>query len=340
MKSIVVTGAAGSVGRRLIARLGSHPDVERVVALDRLKLSAPSKTVSTSVADLRSAELDQYFTGCDTLVHLAEDDRRRGDPDAVSSIVARVLDAAERCGVHHLIILSSATVYGAHEDNPVPLTESEPLRPNPEFGFALAKLELEEEVTRWAEHTDAVVSIMRPATTLSEREASWVARSLRTATAVRPVGVDPPVQFLHHDDLTSAILTVMDVELAGVINVAPDGWIAPDAFRDLAGSSQLRVPDQVRNQILDVRRRLNMRPVPDGLDAYVTAPWVVANDRLRNAGWEPQFTNEEAFVLGTVAPPWSVSPSRRQEIALGVAGVSVAAAAAAAGFVAKRVVRP
>lgn len=339
MKSLVVTGAAGSIGRRLLVRLGELEQIERVVALDRLRLAAPSEKVTTISADLNTADLENLFAGCDTLVHLAEDNRRRSDSNYVSGLVGRVLSAADACGIRHVIVVSSAMVYGAHDDNPVPLTEAEPRRPNDELGFATAKVQLEDDVLAWAETSDAIVSILRPTTTLSEREASWVGRSLRTATAVRPAGVDPPVQFLHHDDLTSAITTVIDTELAGIVNVAPDGWIAPDAFRDLAGSSQVRVPDVVRVQILGARRRLNMRPVPDGLDAYVTRPWVIANDRLREAGWEPSFTNEEAFVVGTAAPPWAVSPSKRQEIALGVAGVAVAGAAAAAGFLAKRATR-
>lgn len=334
----MVTGAAGSVGRRLIVELQTSPEVEKIVALDRVRGSRSGGTIVPVVADLRSADLDPHFEGCDTLVHLAEGSGR-GDADDVSAIAERVLEAAERAGVRHLVVISSAMVYGAHADNPIPLTEAEPPRPNSEFGFAVAKAQLEETVLRWAKTTGVRVSLLRPTTTLSEREASWVARSLRTATAVRPAGVDPPVQFLHHDDLARALVTVINTELDGVINVAPDGWIAPDAFRELAGSSQVRVPDPVRHQILDARRWLNMRPVPDGLDAYVTMSWVISNDRLRDAGWKPRYSNEEAFVVGTAAPPWAVSPSRRQEIALGVAGIGVAAAAAAAGFLARRVTK-
>ncbi len=339
MKSLVVTGAAGSVGRRLLAQLATRDEIERIVALDRVRLTPPAEKITAVSVDLNSADLGSHFAGCDTLVHLAEDGRRRSDSSYVSDLVLGVLAAAAASGIRHVIVVSSAMVYGAHIDNPVPLTEAEPRRPNEELGFAVAKAQLEDDVLAWAKTSDAIVTILRPTTTLSEREASWVARSLRTATAVRPAGVDPPVQFLHHDDLTSAITTVIDTGLSGVVNVAPDGWIAPDAFRDLAGTSQVRVPDVVRHQILDARRRLNMRPVPDGLDAYVTSPWVIANDRLRDAGWEPTFTNEEAFVLGTAAPPWSVTASKRQEIALGLAGVAVAGAAAAAGFLARRVTR-
>ena len=37
--------------------------------------------------------------------------------------------------------------------------------------------------------------------------------------------------------------------------------------------------------------------LPNGLLPYTVHPWVVANDRLRAAGWTPTFTNEEALLL-------------------------------------------
>jgi hypothetical protein len=55
-------------------------------------------------------------------------------------------------------------------------------------------------------------------------------------------------------------------------------------------------------------------------------PWVVANDRIKAAGWTPSFTNEEAYVAGHRAAPWAtVSPQRRQEIALAGAGAALVA---------------
>ncbi|MCB0984745.1 MAG: hypothetical protein KDB06_08845, partial [Ilumatobacter sp.] len=46
--------------------------------------------------------------------------------------------------------------------------------------------------------------------------------------------------------------------------------------------------------------------------------WLVANDKLKAAGWQPTVTNEQAYVEGTEAKWWTmVSPKRRQELALG-----------------------
>lgn len=339
MLSVAVTGAAGSVARRLLDSLGSDPGVVSVMGLDRRQFRVPADKVLPVEADLLTDDLAPIIDGCDVLVHLAEARGDGGDPASMLSMFDRVLDAASRVGVGHLVFLSSAMVYGAHEDNRIPLTEGAPGRPNRELSFAVTKARLEEKLVLWAAETDTDYTILRPTTTLSPRESSWVAGSLRLAAAVRPPAVDPPVQFLHHDDLNTAILLVLKERMTGIVNVAPDGWISPDEFRELAGTSQVRVPNRVGNQIAEARRRFAKRPPPAGLESYVLHPWVISNDRLRSAGWQPTYSNEESFVIGTPAPPWSVPPAKRQEIALGLAGVAVAAVAAAAGAVAKRVSR-
>jgi hypothetical protein len=66
---------------------------------------------------------------------------------------------------------------------------------------------------------------------------------------------------------------------------------------------------------------------------YTIHAWVVANDRLKAAGWTPTSTNEEAYVAGHRPAPWAtLSPQRRQELALG--GAAAALVGAAAGTVA------
>ena len=52
-----------------------------------------------------------------------------------------------------------------------------------------------------------------------------------------------------------------------------------------------------------------MTSTPPGVVAYRVNPWVVANDRLKAAGWAPDHTNEEAYVLGDRPAGWaSLSP--------------------------------
>jgi nucleoside-diphosphate-sugar epimerase len=135
---------------------------------------------------------------------------------------------------------------------------------------------------------------------------------------------DPPAQFLHLDDLASAVLLAAEQRLDGVFNVAPDGWIPGERVRALAGAvPRLKVPERINEVITNLRWRFQRGPIPPGLRSYTRWPWLVANDRLKAHGWHPTVTNEQAYVEGTEGKWWTmVSPKRRQEITLsGLVGV-------------------
>ena len=69
-----------------------------------------------------------------------------------------VLDAAGAVGAAHVVLMSSATAYGAWANNPVPLTEDAPLRPNPDLDFAVRAAERERLAADWKhEHPGATV---------------------------------------------------------------------------------------------------------------------------------------------------------------------------------------
>jgi hypothetical protein len=56
---------------------------------------------------------------------------------------------------------------------------------------------------------------------------------------------------------------------------------------------------------------------------------VIANDRLRGAGWEPTHSCEEVFVETDRARGWrALSPRTRQELSLGAVAVVILAAVA------------
>lgn len=345
MTAIAVTGAAGSVGHRVVRLLAGDRSVDLVRAIDRAPqpagladLGDGQGRIDWHRADLATSTLPGLLAGCRTVVHLAEDPGRRADERVATTTLDQVLTAADKADCGHVVLLSSALVYGARADNPVPLTEGHRRRPERRLAFAATKAKLEEAAESWAVATGADLAILRPTTTLSERGVSYVAGALRRATSLRPEHADPPVQFLHHDDLASAVSLVAVRGMADIYNVAPDGWIGPDVFHDLQVEAALRLPepiDDVRSRAAALVRRGS---VDDGIEPYVRHPWVVASDRLRGAGWVPSFSNEEAFVLGHPAPAWRrFATRRRQELALGVVGAATIGAVGAAGLVARRV---
>lgn len=233
-----------------------------------------------------------------------------------------MLAAATTCS--HLVLLSSAMVYGAWANNPVPLTEDEILRPAGDFTLARQLAALEQIADNWrVARPGRSVAVLRPVTAMAAGESGALTSALAAGMGRRLGEEDPPAQFLHLDDLASAIMLATRNRLDGVYNVAPDGWVEGARVRALAGKvPRVRLPDWLNRAVISWRWRFTRGPIPPGLAAYISSPWMVANDRLKAAGWEPTVTNEQTYVEGTDQKWWTViSPKRRQEITLGGVGV-------------------
>lgn len=327
--TVVITGAAGAVGTRVVRRLKRDMGKIDIRAVDRLAVGAGDgvevKTVDLVVDDLTSA-----FAGATTIVHLATtvypdvDDPSATDLEL--AIVRRVLDAASHVGVDHVVVLSTAMVYGAWVGNPVPLTEEAMVRPNPDFGWANVRAAVEVLTLEWGQAPDRVASVLRPTALVADDVLGQLARVLHAARIGIAAEGDPPVQYLHVDDLAGAISTVISSRFDGVANVAPDGWIPPDSLADLEGpTARVRVPSWVARSIAALRSRAGLSPIPPGIVPYTSHSWVVANDRLRTLGWQPKYSNEEAWVVSHEPNALDRLPARRrQELALVATGVAVA----------------
>lgn len=358
MSTVVVTGAAGSVGSRVVAALLSRDDVDRVVAIDLVALPESHPRLESRVVDLSAAaddgdiRLDTVLAGAEAVLHLAwgvSDAKGTGKAESVAAAsanqraLARVLDAADKAGVSSVVHVSSATVYGAWADNKIPLTEDSRLRPNPEFAFAVSKAEAERVLAEWADgHPSVSVAILRPAVTVGPG-ARPLYQALGITRAPRLGDEGRPVQYLHVDDLASAVLVAWERRLAGVYNVAPDAGIPEEAARALAGGvAKLSVPDRLGARLASIGWRLWRQGVPVEAQAYATHPWVIAPDRLKAAGWTPEYSSEEALVATDERVHWDdLPPGRRQNLNLlliagGIGLVSLGAAAGITALVRRR----
>jgi nucleoside-diphosphate-sugar epimerase len=211
-------------------------------------------------------------------------------------------------------------VYGAWANNPVPITEEAVLRPDVEFVYARQLGAVEQLADEWRlADSRRTVTVLRPAVAMAADGTSGLAAAMAAGMGQRFGEDDPPAQFLHIDDLASAVLLAVEQQLDGVYNVAPDGAVAGERVRALAGAvPRLKLPERLTEVIGNLRWRFERGPIPPGLRSYTRWSWLVANDRLKAEGWSPTVTNEQAYVEGTEAKWWTmVSPKRRQEIALG-----------------------
>jgi nucleoside-diphosphate-sugar epimerase len=343
---VVITGAAGRVGVRLVDALAVQPAadagrVRRIVALDRfaepVETRRGDRMISWRRVDLHSDDLARLFEPGDVVVHLTGG---TGEPDALAeneALTRRMLAVANE--VAHLIVVSSAAVYGARFDNPLPLDEDDPLRPTSAFPYSEHKTRLEALATEWkAAQPDRVLTVLRPAPVYGPPGvSSWLGEAALPPLGDRIGQSLPAQQFLHIDDLVTAIVHVVDGSIDGVFNVAPDDWISGDEAPALLGAAlgTLPLPEIVSDALSAAVHWARGTRNASGVKPYRRAPWVVSNQRLRATGWRPASSSAETFVSHHPPTWWSQLVSRRrQEVTLGVVGI---AGTTVAGLISARI---
>ena len=263
---------------------------------------------------------------CEVMVWLSAHDadaRASRRESALAGLTAALADCPH---LRHVVLVSSAMVYGAWANNPVPLTEDAALRPDVEFAYARQLGAVEQLVDEWRLGAQGrTATVLRPVISMAADGTSGIASALAAGMGQRMGEDDPPAQFLHLDDLAAAVVLAVESNLDGGFNVAPDGWVAGERVRALAGAvPRVKLPERASEVITNLRWRFQRGPIPPGLRSYTRWPWLVANDRLKAAGWRPTVTNEQAYVEGTEAKWWTmVTPKRRQELSLGALVVAI-----------------
>jgi nucleoside-diphosphate-sugar epimerase len=324
--TVAVTGASGLVGQRLLPRLAGDDTVGRLVGLDVRDPHRRVRGLEFHRVDIAGAELKPLLEGVDVLVHLAT----VVDPISDETLMARVnvdgtrrvLDAAASVGVRKVVRVSPSSVYGAWPNNAVPLTEDEPLRPNPGFSPAVQAAEVERLLAEWAEEHPAVtVTTLRAAPVLGAGAERLPSRLLLGRPPLRVRGATPPVQAVHVDDLVAALALAVADDVPGVYNVAARGWLSQDELRALLPRSFVPpLPAELLERILARMWSTGLGDVPPTVVPYLVHPWVIANDRLEAKGWRPQHSNEEAILEGLDSLP--APPTAARYVVLGALAVA------------------
>lgn len=312
--AVAVTGVSGFIGQRLLPLLDACDHVDRIVGLDVQDPARRARKLDFHRVDVVGADLAPLFRGVTTVVHLAAIVGPIPDEPLFTRVnvdsTRRVLDAAQRAGVRKIVRPSSASVYGAWANNPVPLTEDAPLRPCPGYQPAIVDAECERLLAEWAaDRPGRVATRLRIAPVVGPGAQSLFAEIATGRVPIRVRGVTAPVQVVHVDDAAGALALATGRDLDGVYNVAADGWLSHrDADALLPGRRVPPVPYELAARVLGAMWGSGLGDAPPSALPYLVHPWVVANDRLVQAGWHARYSNDEAILLATPAGGGSALP--------------------------------
>jgi nucleoside-diphosphate-sugar epimerase len=311
---VAVTGVSGFLGQRLLPLLDASPHVDRIVGLDVRDPARRARKLDFHRADVLGADLGSYLRDVSVIVHLAASIGPLPDDVLFTRVnvdgTRRVLDAAAANHVKKVVRPSSTAVYGAWADNPIPITEDAPLRPSPGYLPAIVDGECERLLAQWASSAPGRVATRLRIAPIVGAGAHSLFTAVATGRApVRVRGASPPVQVVHVDDAAAALALTTEVDLDGAYNVAADGWLAyEEAAALLPGARLPAIPSALARRVLTLGWATGLGDAPPSVVPYLTHSFVVANDRLKHAGWKPLHSNDEALLLGTGAPDSNLLP--------------------------------
>ena len=342
--------------------------IARRLAAERLHPSAPARTrvaevrvlaggpgvldgVRWRVTDTSQPGVLDELAGVDVLVWVAVASdlaaalvQRPADRRAALLHTGRaLLVSAVAVGVREIVVVTSAEVYGAQADNPVPLPDDGPLTAVRDAGLVGDLLAVEDLVTQSrSNHPGVHFAVVRPAVLVGAGVDTTLTRYFEAPRLLAVKGTTPLWQFCHVDDLASAVLDVVAPNGGG-----DDGWGSLDAVtvgcddalslrevERLSGMRRIEVGETTATATAAQLHRVGVLPSPASDLAFVMHPWTVGSVTLRARGWHPAYDNGTCLgvLLDAIAGRHAVAGRRieRRDAALGAASAAVALAATAA----------
>lgn len=315
-RSVLVTGASGLVGRRVVAGLAARPGEFRdLVAVDLRERPADARLPGATYAccDIRDPALADLLVrhDVDTVVHLAAVVKpgRHSSRALEHSIdvdgTRNVVECCLRAGVRLFVYTSSGAAYGFHADNPVPLREGDALRGNPGFAYADHKREVEEMLRGFRErHPELGQLIFRPGTILGTDVHSPISEMFERPVVVGLRGIEIPFVLIWDEDVAAAIVRGVAGLRTGIYNLTGDGAITLREIARRMRKPYLALPCGLLRAALAALHRLGLSDRgSEGVEFLAYRP-VLDNSKLKQEfGFFPSCSSEGCFERYRQAKP-------------------------------------
>jgi len=304
-RRILVTGLGTYWGSRIAQALEHDPGVELVVGVDERDPRLPLEKTEFVRADSSYSILARIVaaTQVDTILHthlLVDSTVASGRALHEVNVIGtmNLLAAAGAIGspVRKLVVKSSTMVYGSNFQDPYFFRADTPRTRPARTTVEKTMLEVAAVVRDFAhDNPDVVVTKLRFANVLGDNVESTFTRLLRLPVAPEVGGFDPRLQFVHEDDIVSALAYATLNDVPGVFNIAGSGVLTWGEVCRIAGKHRLPIPPLLTNWAVEPLRLLRIVDLPPEVTALLRYGRGVDTTPFRQAGFQYGHTT-----LGTV----------------------------------------
>lgn len=317
---VLVTGVARFLGSSLAGRLAARDDVDRVIGIDA---AAPAPAARTRLGDAEFMRIDIRHPAIGRVIEDARVTTVVHASASAAPVAAaartmtkemnvlgtmQLLAACQRAdSVRHLVVRSTAAVYGGGARDPAVLREDTPIHAPPSSGPARDASDIEDYVRGFARRRPEVrVAMPRFAEIIGPTVASPLTRyfSLRPMVPVA-AGYDPRLQFVHEADAVDLLEHLTVGEADGTVNIAGDGAMTLSQAIRRTGRLPLPVPTVAIDGVSTALRLARIKGFSTHQLRLLLADRILDTSRMREVvGFQPRYSSAEAFAdfARTVSP--------------------------------------
>jgi len=313
-KTVFITGMSGYLGGNLCRELDKLDWCEKFYGIDVRKPLYKYDKCEFRQMDINDRGLADWVVELkpDILIHLAYILEESHDHDLMHRVnfdgSKNALKAAAAGKVRQVLIASSGTAYGAWPDNPARLKEDDPLRANPDFIYATDKVNIEKLAGEFkAAHPETIVSIIRPTVVYGPQVNNYISKLVDHYLVMGNRDFNPPLQFVHEDDVVAAIIRILEKGAGGAFNIAPADTMTMLELLELSQRPYILFPDWFLSPGVHLlwTLRIPLLNLSTAFLDYIRYPWVMDNSRLVNElGFKYRYSTRETAEIMLRAKGW------------------------------------
>ena len=168
---------------------------------------------------------------------------------------------------------------------PTFLTETDPVRPVEGFQYSQDKVAAESRLLEFAHRSpEAIVTILRACPVMGPNADNFIANAFRKPILPAVGSADPPMQFLHEDDLVLTLARCLKLRPRGVYNVAGDGTIRWSEMVSVMERPLIRLPAAVWYFLTSAAWHLRIQndSPSSGLE-FIRHRWTASSEKFKAA---------------------------------------------------------
>lgn len=303
--NILVTGAAGCLGRQLVKQLTQ--DKALIVYATDIKPSPfeSSDNLHYQCLDLRNEAFTTWVHQVkpNRVIHLASilqlssNITREIAYEIDVMATKKLLDTCVTLGVEKFVITTSGAAYGYYPENRDVITEDRPTRGNQNYFYSSHKAEVEQIMADFREkHPKMQQIVFRPGAILGDDFEGPVVDFFEQKIITGIIGSPSPFNFIWADDVVDYLIEGVLSDITGQFNIAGEGALSMKEIAHQLNKFYLALPSWLIQLALAIAKPLGFTQFGPEQVKFIKYRPVLSNAKLKTTfNHQARYTSLQAL---------------------------------------------